>query len=68
MPILRKSEIRAMDKETRFKKLSELRAELSKIMAEKAGGGSLENPGRVRALKKTIARILTINREDELST
>jgi len=30
-------------------------------------GGSIENPGRVKALKKTIARILTVIREEEIS-
>lgn len=55
-----------MSKEERSKKLSELKAELSKMKAMQAMGGSLENPSRIRLLRKTIARFHTINREEEL--
>jgi ribosomal protein L29 len=29
-------------------------------------GGSIENPGRVKDLRKAIARIMTVMREEEL--
>lgn len=67
MPILRISEIRDMTSEERQDRLQELRAELSEINTMIRAGGSIENPGRVKALKKTIARILTIEREEELN-
>ena len=66
MAILRIDEIRKMPQDQRATKLGELRAELSKLMATKAMGGSLENPARIRLLRKTIARILTVNREEEI--
>ena len=66
MAIIRVDEIRKLTKEDRAKRLSELKAELSKLMATKAMGGSIENPGRIRLLKKTIARFNTIAREEEL--
>ncbi|MEM2907875.1 MAG: 50S ribosomal protein L29 [Candidatus Hadarchaeales archaeon] len=44
-------------------KLRELRAELARERAVAAAGGSLENPGRIRELRRTIARILTIMKE-----
>ncbi len=66
LAIFRIQEIRKMSKEERSKKLSELRAELSKMKAMQAMGGSLENPSRIRLLRKTIARFLTVNREEEL--
>lgn len=66
MAILRINEIRKMSPEERAKKLSELYAELLKLKAMVASGGSIENPGRIKALRKTIARILTVNREEEL--
>uniref|UniRef100_A0A7C3ERX3 Large ribosomal subunit protein uL29 n=1 Tax=Candidatus Methanomethylicus mesodigestus TaxID=1867258 RepID=A0A7C3ERX3_9CREN len=66
MAILRIDEIRKMPQDQRVTKLGELRAELSKLMATKAMGGSLENPARIRLLRKTIARILTVNREEEI--
>jgi len=66
MAIIRIHEIRKLAKEERAKRLSELKAELSKLMATKAMGGSIENPGRIRLLKKTIARFHTVTREEEL--
>lgn len=66
LALLRVNEIRKMTKEERMNKLDELRAELAKLRALKATGGSLENPSRIRLIRKTIARILTINREEEL--
>lgn len=60
MPILRKRELKEMLPEERRKKLTELRAELIRLRTTVASGGSVENPGRIRELKRTIARILTL--------
>ncbi len=65
MPILRMSEIREMSPEEREERLQELRTELSKIKTMIHAGGSVENPGRVRALRKAVARILTVNNEED---
>ena len=54
-------EIRGMDKNTLDEKLVELKKELVKMNAQVAVGTALKNPGQVRTVKKTIARILTIN-------
>ena len=62
---LKPRDIRAMSKEERLKKLEELRLELMRLRTQ-AALGTLESPGRIKAIKKTIARILTINREEEL--
>ncbi|HUV54746.1 MAG TPA: 50S ribosomal protein L29 [Candidatus Krumholzibacteriaceae bacterium] len=64
MPILRMDEIRDMDTEKRQERLQELRTELIKIKTMIRAGGSVENPGRVNALRKTIARILTVMNEE----
>ena len=66
MPILRMSEIRELTPEERMRRLEELRTELSKLRTMISAGGSVENPGRVRALRRTIARLLTVVREEEL--
>ncbi len=66
MAILRVDEIRKMGNEERGKKVKELKAELSGLMATKAMGGSLENPARIRLIRKAIARFNTIAREEEL--
>ncbi|MDI6819377.1 MAG: 50S ribosomal protein L29 [Candidatus Hodarchaeaceae archaeon] len=65
MAILRPDEIRDMSIEEMKAKLRELRAELARERAVAAAGGSLENPGRIRELRHTIARILTIMKETQ---
>jgi large subunit ribosomal protein L29 len=64
MPLLRTKEIRAMDADARVKKLAELRDELMHERGVAAMGGAPPNPGKIRALRKNIARILTIQREE----
>ncbi|MCD6479800.1 50S ribosomal protein L29 [Candidatus Bathyarchaeota archaeon] len=64
MAILRMREIREMTPDERRKKLEELRTELSRLKAMVRAGGSIENPGRIRELRRTIARILTVMREE----
>jgi len=53
-----------MTSDERSKKLAELRTELSKLKTMINAGGSVENPGRVRILRRTIGRILTVDREE----
>ena len=63
MPILRVEEIRGMSPEDRRKRLRELQAELVRLRTMIKAGGAIENPARVRELRKTVARILTIENE-----
>ncbi|MGQ9460682.1 MAG: 50S ribosomal protein L29 [Candidatus Bathyarchaeaceae archaeon] len=63
MPILRIKDIRAMSSEERREKLVELRTELARLKTMVKAGGSIDNPSRIRELRKTIARILTIENE-----
>lgn len=67
MPILRKKDIRAMSSEDRRKKVVELRTELVKLKTMVKAGGSIDNPSRIRELRKTIARLITIENEEELT-
>jgi large subunit ribosomal protein L29 len=60
MPILRKREISQLLPEERKKKLTELRTELAKMRTTVESGGRMENPARIRQLRKTIARLLTV--------
>jgi len=66
MAILRLKEIHGMSSADRTKKLVELRAELARIKTMVKAGGAVENPTRVREIRKTIAQILTIEHEDKL--
>jgi large subunit ribosomal protein L29 len=63
MAILRLKEIRDMPSADRQKRLSELQTELVRLKTMIKAGGSIDNPARVRELRKTIARILTIESE-----
>jgi len=63
MPILRIKDIRAMPPEELREKLVELRTELARLKTMVKAGGSIDNPSRIRELRKTIARILTIETE-----
>lgn len=60
MAVLRKREISQMLPEERKKKISELRAELTTIRTQVKSGGTVENPARVRELRRTVARLLTV--------
>ncbi len=64
MPVIRLNEIREMTSEQRNKRITELKTELSKIKTLIKAGGSVENPGRVKALKKAVARIETVIHEE----
>ena len=66
MPILRLKEIRGMSAEDRDKKVSELRTELARLKTMDRAGGAVENPARIRELRKAIATLLTVENEDKL--
>ncbi len=62
---MRIEEIRGMSPEDRKKKLAELRAELARLKAQ-AKRGSLEKTALIRKIKRTIAMILTVEREEAI--
>jgi large subunit ribosomal protein L29 len=64
LPVIRLDEIREMTPEQRKQKLEEIKTELSKIKTLIKAGGSIENPGRVKVLKKAVARIETVINEE----
>ena len=64
MSILHPEEIRDMTPAEREAELEDLETELLNAKAVQAAGGAPENPGRVSEMKKTIARIKTIQREE----
>ena len=66
MAIIRLKEIVAMSSEDRAKKITDLRIELARMRTMIKAGGAVENPTRVRELRKTIAQILTVENEKKL--
>ena len=65
MAIVKAKEIRAMTDDKLQKQLADLKNELLKERAITSTGGAPENPGRIRELRRTIARILTIQKEEK---
>ena len=63
MAILRSKDIRSMKDADLERQLKDLRNDLLKQRAITATGGAPESPGRIRELRRTIARILTIQKE-----
>mgnify|MGYP006308091245 CR=1 FL=1 len=63
MVIIRSSEIRKMSDKEIDKKLEELRLDLSKKKAQILVGGAPVNAGKIKEIRKTIARIKTIRNQ-----
>lgn len=66
MSVIYADDIRKMKPEERIKLLNELRMELIKLRHQ-ARVGILDNPARIRLIRKNIARILTVINEERIS-
>ena len=55
-----------MESEALKNRLTELRNELRIDKGSVASGGKASNPGRMKELRKSIARILTVLREKKI--
>jgi large subunit ribosomal protein L29 len=64
MTILHPLEIRDMTPAERQTELEDLETELLNSRAVQAAGGAPENPGRIKEIRRAIARIKTIQREE----
>lgn len=64
---MKTTELRKLSEEDRHAKLRELRHALMHERGVSAMGGSSPSPGKIRQLRTDIARILTIQREEELN-
>ncbi|MGC9136498.1 50S ribosomal protein L29 [Caldivirga sp.] len=58
-------DLKNMSREDRLRLLNDLRSELIRLETQR-GRGVVDNPGRMRYVKRLIARILTIEHEAEL--
>ncbi len=63
MAILRTEDIRKMNANEQTEELDKLKQELIRERAIASAGGAPENPGRIGEIRKTIARIITIQKE-----
>lgn len=67
MAIMRMKEIRKLRPEQRESRLHQYRRELMDVYSQLSAGGSIEDPSKIKQLKKTIARLLTVNNEQTSS-
>lgn len=62
MAVLKNKDVKKMDEKEMEKKLSELRMEYVKARTKIESGAAPENPGKVKEIRKAVARILTQRR------
>jgi large subunit ribosomal protein L29 len=55
-----------MNSAEREDKLRELKVELSQLRAMVRAGGALENPSRIKEIRRAIARVMTVQNEEDL--
>lgn len=65
MAILRPREIRQMSANEQGEKIRDLELELAENKGQIEIGGFPENVGRIKELRRTIARIKTIQKEEQ---
>jgi large subunit ribosomal protein L29 len=59
MAIIRRKEIKQMSEKEIQNKINELKKQLMRINAQIAVGTTPESPGKVKTVKRTIAKLLT---------
>ncbi|RLJ08133.1 MAG: 50S ribosomal protein L29 [Candidatus Aenigmatarchaeota archaeon] len=64
MAVLRFKDLKKMGPKELDEKLRELRLELAKERGNIAIGASVSSPGKIREIRKAIARILTYKRQN----
>lgn len=64
---MKAGDVRSLSQEERQQKLVEMKQELFNLRFQHATG-QLENPQRLKQVKRDVARVQTIIREEELST
>ena len=64
MPIPKTKEIREMSPDERKKRVMELKEELMRERGMAAMGGAPTSPGKIRALRRTISRYISIMKEE----
>lgn len=60
MAIIRKKEMKTISKTDLEKKAESLKIEMAREKASAFVGGSVKNPGRIKEMRRTLARINTI--------
>lgn len=64
MTIIHPDDVRDMTEQERTEELEQFETELLNARAVQAAGGAPDDPGRIGELRRAIARIKTIQREE----
>lgn len=64
--VMKMKEIRSLSADQRASRLVQYRQQLMELKSQLSAGGSIDDPGKIKGIKKTIARLETIKREEEL--
>ena len=64
MPLPKIKEIREMSSEERANRIRELQEELMRERGMAAMGGAPTSPGKIRKLRRSISRFLTVMKEE----
>lgn len=63
MAKINKSDLRNLTKDEYNKKVAELKKELMRLKAQVARGTPPENPGKIRAIRRSVARMITFRNQ-----
>lgn len=65
---MKKRELKKIDKKQLDSKLIELKRDLMKLNSQRASGTPPENPGKIRFLRRSIARIISFSKSKQKLT
>jgi large subunit ribosomal protein L29 len=68
MALIKKQELKQMSEAQLSSKIVELKKEMVKLNAQRATGTTLENPGKVKQIKKMIAKLHTYKKINKVQT
>lgn len=67
MALIKKNELKQLTQVQIDGKIAELRKDLIKLNAQRAVGTTIESPGRIKLIKRTIARLITFKKLNSLA-
>ncbi len=68
MALIKKNELKQLSQLRIEEQMKEFKKELIKLNSQRAVGSAIENPGRIRLLKRTIAKLMTVKNQQTKNT
>ena len=63
MALIKKTELKQMQLPSIDWKITELKKDLMKLNSQRAVGSAIEDPGKIKEIKRTIAKMLTLKNQ-----